>query len=381
MRRRGNRVGYQWIEGATVISLLLLLAGTPVKLTAQFTNEFSVGEYAEFYDHDSIRIFFNCSGKICRQSCASFYRTGIIDKQRINVRGLFRDYYMNDTVAFEAVMLEGYLEGKGNFYHANGRIKCTGSYKKGVRTGIWRFYHEDGTLKQIINYVDGFPLITDYFNDRGRQLVRQGEGKYTGEYRTFRSCEPFIYEGKVKDGLLDGKIQISNAVYRGVIGYEFYSRGKFLRGSSGSYNYKENPKIELPGFNVHEQLIFDENTVYCPGFLGTSFIQYDNKLYWEFYTLLLDSLHKNIHYKVEDQWLAVSIGIDSRDQLYDVNVFSSKDDYRLERDLFNILIRMQKWETAQVFWRKVSSDLFFTILITHGRVIIPAEIMRKKGLY
>lgn len=359
----------------------LLAFGSPFLTKAQFTNEFAIGEYVEFFANDSIRVFFNCSGKVCRQSCASFYRTGFIDKDRITVYGKFRDYYMNDSLAFEAVMDSGYIHGKAKAWFSNGKLKSEGHYRKGVKTGIWKSYYADGQLKEIINYVRGFPLVSAHYTPRGKQQVTDGNGHYTGEYLTYRTCDPMEFRGKVSEGVLDGKVKIYSSNYRGIFGHEYYDKGKFLKGVSGNYNYNDAPKIELPGYNVHEQLMLDENTIYCPGFLGTSFLQYNNGMYWQFYASLLDSIHKNINYMVEDQWLAVGISITYRDDLYDVSVYSSRDDYRLEKDLFNIIIDMRDWGAAQVFWSKVNADLFFTILINRGRVIIPAELMRQKGIY
>lgn len=358
---------------------ILVLAYLPAR--AQFTNEFTIGEYVEFFVNDSVKIYFNCTGKVCRQSCAKFYRVGKVDPVRVNVTGTFRDYYMNDSLAFEASMVSGYINGKATLYYPDGTVMSSGYYKENSRTGIWKFYYESGNLKQIVNYVQGFPFISTYYNASGRELVTNGEGKYLGSYSTYRTCEPFEFKGKVTKGVLDGKVQIFNSMFRGNFGYEYYDEGRFIRGVSGNYRYENEPKIELPGYNVHEYLLLDENTIYCPGFMGTSFMLYDTEIYWTFYTLLLDSIQKNIDYKVADQWLAVGIGVGYDDELFDVNVYSSKNDYRLEKDLFNIIIGMNEWESAQIFWQKINTNLFFTILITEGRVIIPAELLRQQNVY
>lgn len=361
--------------------ILLLLGLLPSPARAQYTNTFTVGEYAEFFGGDSIRIHFNCTGKICRMSCAEFYRIGKIDPEIINVSGLFRDYYMNDTVAFEAVMDSGYIDGPATYFYPSGVVKSSGYYRRGKRAGIWKFFYETGNVRQVVNYVWGYPLINTYFNLNGSPKVVDGEGKYVGQYNTHRTCEPFEYKGKVTGGVLDGKVKIYNPMFRGNFGYEYYEQGKFIRGTSGNYNYEDAPKIELPGYNVHEQLMLHENTIYCPGFMGTSFMLYDKNMYWNFYSDLLDSIQSTVNYKVENQWLAVGIGVGFDDELFDVNVYSSKNDYRLEKDLFNIMITMDAWESAQVFWRKINTNLFFTILITDGRVLIPAELIRQQNVY
>ena len=77
------------------IILFLTIVGVPFGAAGQFTNEFTIGEYVELFVNDSIKIHFNCTGKVCRKSCAEFYRVGKIDKERINVSGPFRDYYLH----------------------------------------------------------------------------------------------------------------------------------------------------------------------------------------------------------------------------------------------------------------------------------------------
>lgn len=350
-------------------------------MMAQFTNEFKIGEYVEFFLEDSIRIHFNCTGKVCRQSCADFYRVGRIDPERINVKGPFQDYYLNDSLAFEAIMDSGYIQGPATYYYPGGKVKAKGHYARGKKKGIWKYYYESGELKEILNYVEGFPFVSAYFSKSGRPLVTDGEGKYTGDYRTFRTCDPFSFKGKVKGGVLEGKVKIFNPLFRGNLGYEYYENGKFIRGISGDYNYSNAPKIELPGYDVHEQLMLDENTIYCPGFVGTSFLMYRQDMYWSFYTDFLDSIQKNINYPVADQWLAIGIGVDYNDEIFDVNVFSSINDWNFEKDLFNLIIDMKDWECSQIFWRKINTDLFFTVLITEGRILIPAEILRNTNVY
>jgi len=363
------------------IVIFLTIGGLPHIATGQFTNEFTIGEYVELFVNDSIKIHFNCTGKVCRKSCAEFYRVGKIDQERINVTGSFRDYYLNDSLAFEAVMDSGYIHGSALAWYPNGQLKSKGYYNKGQRRGIWWFYYDNGELKQVVNYVEGFPFISAYFNTSGRQKVIDGQGKYTGQYHTYRTCEPFEFKGKVTNGLLDGKVKIYNSMFRGNFGYEYYDEGKFISGVSGNYKYNNAPKIELPGYHVHEQLLLDENTIYCPGFIGTSFMLYDKNMYWEFYSNLLDSIQKNIEYKLEDQWLAVGLGVNYNNQIFDVNVYSSKNDFRFEKDLFNMMIDMKEWESAQIFWRKINTNLFFTILVTEGRIIIPAELLRQQNAY
>ena len=229
--------------------MLLTMGFKTAPLRAQYTNEFSIGEYVDFLSADSIRVYFNCTGKVCRQSCASFYRTGRIDRERISMAGRFRDYYMNDSLAFEAVMDSGYLQGLATYYYPDGGVMASGHYRKGQRNGIWKYYYENGTLHQVLNYVQGFPFVSAYFNDRGRQLVIDGNGKYEGAFATYRSCSIMRYKGKVASGVLHGRIKIFNGMYRGVLGYENYDNGKFISGVSGSYHYSDSPKIELPGYN------------------------------------------------------------------------------------------------------------------------------------
>lgn len=49
-------------------------------------------------------------------------------------------------------------EGLIEEYHANGKLKLSGTYRRGKKVGLWTEYHENGRIKKTVSYSDD-PLI------------------------------------------------------------------------------------------------------------------------------------------------------------------------------------------------------------------------------
>jgi antitoxin component YwqK of YwqJK toxin-antitoxin module len=47
------------------------------------------------------------------------------------------------------------MHGEGNWYHENGALWITGSYKNGLKNGLFKFYYSDSTLNEISKYKNG----------------------------------------------------------------------------------------------------------------------------------------------------------------------------------------------------------------------------------
>ncbi|MCD4694829.1 MAG: hypothetical protein K8S16_01210 [Bacteroidales bacterium] len=362
--------------------LFLFLLCITIDSHCQFTNEFNIGEYVEVFNNDSIKINFNCTGTVVDRRCAEFVRIGKIDKKVINVSGPFKDYYIEGGLAFEAVIDTGYLNGKATYYYKNGNIKATGNYKSEIRNGIWKYFYPNGQLKKVLNFINGNPLIASYYTKSGKAKVINGEGKYKGEFYNYKQCLPITIWGKVIDGKMNGMWTLYNSYYKKKIGKELFKNGIFIKGSSGNYEYTDASKIFIKGFCVNENLLLDENSFGCPGYnKGLLSLRYKKANYTKFYRDLLDSLKSVVNYNVGDQWLIIGLTIDHRSKLVELNVFSSINDYRLEKDLFNLIISMKNWEAARFYNQYVLSHLFFTVLVTNNNFIIPAEFLKRHGVY
>lgn len=350
--------------------LLILLS---ISLQSQhLPNKFNIGDYIEIMENDSLLIYFNCTGTVVDKRCAHYYRKGKMDSININLSGDFVDYYMNGTIALKACIINDYLYGKATYYYDHGVVKCSGSYKQDVKNGVWNYYYRNGQLEKVINFVQGYPFIVDYYKKNGNQKVINGNGEYKGECYAYKACDPYEISGTVKNGKPDGEWALYNSYFNIEMGTEFYKDGAFLKGVSGNFSYTENPKVYINGFCANENLRLDINSFGCPGDEGVIWLNYKGKsLHEAFYPDLLDSTIILQSNKLNNQWLVIGLGINKNNELHIVHVKSSIDDEFIEANIYKILDSMTDFEALKMGGKNVDSDLFFTILIRDNKVIIP----------
>lgn len=339
-------------------------------------DKFSIGNYVEVMENDSLLIYFNCTGTIVDKRCAQFYRTGKMDSININLSGDFIDYYMNGIVALKASIADDYLNGKATYYFDHGKIKATGNYKQDIKNGVWHYYYRNGQLEKVINFVEGYPFIVDYYKKNGNQKVINGNGEYKGDCYAYKACDPYEIWGPVKNGKLDGEWTLYNSYFNIHIGSEFYEDGSFLKGVSGNYTYTENPKVFINDFCPHENLNLQENKAGCPGDEGIFWQSYKGmRLNEAFYPDLLDSIINLQSRKINNQWLIIGLGINKINKLNEINVKSSINDELMESQVFKILDSMTDFQSLKMGGKNVDSNLFFTILIRDNRVVIPSDVI------
>lgn len=73
---------------------------------------------------------------------------------------------MDGEIALEAIMENDYLNGEATYFYENGNIKSKGKYKQDKKVGIWTYYYKNGVKKSIINYVNNYPFISEYYNKK-----------------------------------------------------------------------------------------------------------------------------------------------------------------------------------------------------------------------
>lgn len=361
----------------TCLPLFLIFSLTAY---CQLPNDFQIENYVEIFQKDSIKIFFNCTGTVTDKKCASYYRIGKMDSSIINVTGFFSDYYIDGSLFLNATMINNGLEGPARFFYKNGSIMEEGSYKKNIRDGVWTYYYANGNIQKVINYSEGEPIVISANSINGKVQVINENGSFKTEFSTYKQCDYFEAWGDIVNGKKNGKWIFSNPNARIPIATEIYSNGKFVKGYSGSYEYTENPKINLVRFYPSENLSLTHNSPACPG---------DNLFFWEyknadihtyFYPELLDHMTQ-FNLDLKDQWLVIGIKIDKKNQLSDINVASSIDDNVLEKRIYDVLQKMNDWKTAVVNSKKTESNIFFTILIYESQIIIPVDYILKNGSF
>lgn len=355
----------------TGLAILLLLFALSCS-SQTLPDNFNIGNYVEVFNKDSIKIYYNCTGTIVDKKCASYYRVGKIDPLSINVTGEFRDYDPEGNLCFKATMLNNNLNGSAKYYYKNGRTKEEGKYSKNLRNGIWAYYYPNGDIEKILNHATVEPLVVAAYTPKKEPIVINGDGHLKTQFSKYMQCNYFEAWGKILNGKKDGKWVFSNPNATRPIATETYKEGVFIRGQASNSEYSDNPKIELTNFYANENLSLLENSLGCPGDNFFLWEYNSNSLYKSFYPELLENIAK-YDSTAKDQWLIVGIRVDKKNTLSAINVCSSINDTRIENHIYNVLSKMNKWQTAVVNSKRIESDIFFTILIANNEIFIPTE--------
>lgn len=69
--------------------------------------------------------------------------------------GLWKYYYVADTIYFEGRFIDGNADGRHTWYYRNGNISKTGDYTMSLKQGYWKYYDETGKLILKIKFEDG----------------------------------------------------------------------------------------------------------------------------------------------------------------------------------------------------------------------------------
>jgi len=119
------------------------------------------------------------------------------------LNGVLIYYYKNGKKQNEGNFYFGIQTKEYKAWYENGNLKEEGRYKAGYKDSIWTYYFENSKKKKIeeYNYETGSLKLIDYWSSKGKQTVKNGNGKYLDYYSTGKIKE----EGEYKDGIENGK--------------------------------------------------------------------------------------------------------------------------------------------------------------------------------
>jgi antitoxin component YwqK of YwqJK toxin-antitoxin module len=149
-----------------------------------------------------------------------FYPDGSVHKEMKYRDDLLDGYYKEFAKDGNLILAQKYIEGVlqknvaelvkldvKNTYHANGRIKTSGTSNKGVPEGITRKYDEEGKITGGELYKEGYLIgegVTDekgYKQGKWKEFYNTGQLKGEGEYLNDRRIGEWIYyyqNGKIE---------------------------------------------------------------------------------------------------------------------------------------------------------------------------------------
>lgn len=339
-------------------------------------DNFKIGNSVEVFSQDSIKIYFNCGGAVSDKNCADYYRVGKMDREIINVVGDFHDYYVNDKLYLKGTMLNNVLEGAAQYYFDNGQVKEEGVYQNNIRQGKWLFYYPNGQIEKIYHYTDGLPVILEAYAPDGKATVVNGNGAIKIQLSLYKQCNKYEIWGQLLNGKKNGEWAFANINAHPIL-TEVFEEGKFIKGSPRGNEYREKLKIEFVDFYPNENLDLIESHPGCPRNYYVSPLTYKNELFQApFYSDLQQKLAGYTE-PVKNQWLVVGITINNKNKVAELNVASSINDTLLEKHIYDIVIKMGRWQSASINSKKISSDIFFSIIVNDNQIIIPADYLYK----
>src|SRR5579859_4531292 len=135
------------------------------------------------YSFGQDTVFFDAKWKPTNKKSADFFR---IDKKE-NDHWKRSDFYLQGQLQMTGTLKSTdpeIKEGKFEYYHSNGKLKHTGSFKNDREVGEHRWYTDAGTIEAVENYRDG---------------------KLNGAFKEYHSNGKLSQETSFKDGLQEGK--------------------------------------------------------------------------------------------------------------------------------------------------------------------------------
>lgn len=348
-----------------IIIMFLLFVMSNLINSQPLSNNFSIGNYLDIFNNDSIKIYYNCAGGIVDKRCADFFRIGKMDSLFCNITGNFKDYFITGEIAFKGIMRYGKLTGIGTYFYKNGKVSEIGVYSNNIRIGEWRYFYPDGRLMKTFNFIGGETLVINYYDAAGIERVKNGNGYYVGFFKGHNGCFPFIISGKIYEGKIDSIWTFSGR------NNEVWDKGIFISGSTYTKDNKQYPMMRLQGFVGEENFSIVETSIGCSGNIIFLAKYKGDDLHSTFYPSLERKLKRAINYKIANQWIIVGIEIDKNDKLNQVNVHSSINDTLVENIIFDLINKSNKsWKTMIMNRMKVETDLLFTIIVENNKIQI-----------
>ncbi|WP_313156486.1 toxin-antitoxin system YwqK family antitoxin [Sphingobacterium multivorum] len=189
------------------IHILLLLS------VCSFTNLYAQDEKPVFYeklDQGLIRFYFDKYYYLVSKECEfkTIERVSKFDFAKQVFDGEFRDFAPNGARILIGSYKDGKKEGVFQAFHPNGVLKWEVNFQNNHPTGDWKYYYPDGKPLLTITYSEQGYFIKDYWDNRGKQEVINGEGNYEFsipfEGFTEFGFDFYLRKGKVKSGRPQG---------------------------------------------------------------------------------------------------------------------------------------------------------------------------------
>lgn len=251
------------------------------------------------------------NGLITTKSKAAYYRIVQLPLLSFPFGTKVIDQYTNGDTAFIGTLKSGVLDGPATYFHRNGKMSISASFKEGNRHDTWQYYYPDGQLRMTIQYAEESFYILQSFSKKGKHLVVDGTGKYSYTLpKKMPGSIPYKMKGHVKDSLLDGRWTVGP-------NFDIFENGKFISGWGVVLDL-------LVGQTIHEAIYDLSPKAYAEGFANTALYKYEHDLNYflsDYKAYLEDELP--ILNNLKNSWIIVSFSISKKGILENMSVLSN----------------------------------------------------------
>lgn len=195
--------------------------------------------YYEPLDDGSYRFYFDDRYFLTDRDCqfVAIERDAGYNAATRSFDGPFVDYDTSHRVLLTGNYIDGKKSGLFQAFHTTGHLKWQVRYENDMPTGTWSYCYPDGRPLYVVEYGnDGF-FIRDFWDTRGRHRVSNGKGRLEVTLKLYRYQEhgyPFVRRrGRVANGKPHGTWSTQFIADKGASmdgGFEYFSRGRFVRG-------------------------------------------------------------------------------------------------------------------------------------------------------
>jgi antitoxin component YwqK of YwqJK toxin-antitoxin module len=143
------------------------------------------------------------------------------DSGTLKAKGIKKDeqkegqwiFYFEDGKIYREVNFRNNIEdGEWKMWHANGLLYLEQVKVLGKSEGYCKEYYENGSIKEIGEYRNGEYFPIDFWNEEGRQLLKNGSGK---KIEKFGYLESDIFEHYFENGIFIREVKVSSTGFRG----------------------------------------------------------------------------------------------------------------------------------------------------------------------
>jgi hypothetical protein len=247
------------LKTALLTSLFLVIAHFGVQAQHRVPRNIQI----KHIDRDSVHIPMSSNYLLTEDNCAQITRQSRYNYQQKTFYGNFTDVNPANTTQIlgsGAYTAYGLKTGPFELRYPNGKLRATGRFADDKFTGDWSVYFENGNPKLKFTVKDGSLLIQEAWDESGKQIVTNGNGKY--EVR----ASILTWSGELLNGKPEGTWRSVNPLDRSKVVYltEKFKDGKFIKGNGITGPYTDESRIlwfdnkEFPFLNIEKFIVTSE---------------------------------------------------------------------------------------------------------------------------